>query len=67
MALIKHIGNGGGSLAKKTIRQAVGDGAEDVVNVRKAVRFVSGDQGAAALARKSESVSDGGQKQKGKR
>ena len=51
MALIKHIGNGGGSLAKKAIRQAVGDGAEDVVNVRKAVRFVSGSSCARTQVR----------------
>lgn len=66
MALIKQIGNGGSS-AKKLRREAGGDGAGtgDVVNVRKAVRFASGGQGAAALARKSSS--DGRQKRKGKR
>ena len=65
MALIQQIGNGGGSSAKKAKREASGDGAGDVVNVRKAVRFASGGQGAAALARKSGS--DGRQKRKGKR
>ena len=64
MALIKHIGNGGSS-AKKAKREAAGDGAGDVVNVRKAMRFASGGQGAAALARKSGS--DDKQKRKGKR
>ena len=64
MALIRQIGNGDSS-AKKAKREAAGDGAGDVVNVRKAVRFASGGQGAAALARKSGS--DGKQKRKGKR
>ena len=64
MAFIKQIGNGG-SLAKMVKREVAGDGAGDVVNVRKAVRFASGGQGAAALAR--ESNSDGRQKRKGKR
>ena len=64
MALVKQIGNGSSS-TKKAKREAAGDGAGDVVNVRKAVRFASGGQGAAALARKSGS--DGRQKQKGKR
>ncbi|KAN0135911.1 Ribosome biogenesis regulatory protein (RRS1) domain containing protein [Lactarius tabidus] len=67
MALLKQIGNGNSS-AKKAKRDATsGDaaGAGDVVNVRKAVRFASGGQGAAALARKSGS--DGRQKRKGKR
>jgi regulator of ribosome biosynthesis len=54
---------------KKAKRDAGGDGAGagagDVVNVRKAVRFASAGQGAAALARKSSS--DGRQKRKGKR
>ena len=64
MALIRQIGNGDSS-AKKAKREAAGDGAGDVVNVRKAVRFASGGQGAAALARKSGS--DGKQKRKEKR
>ena len=64
MALIRQIGSGGSS-AKKAKREAAGDGAGNVVNVRKAVRFASGGQGAAALARKSGS--DDKQKRKGKR
>ncbi|KAH9036361.1 ribosome biogenesis regulatory protein-domain-containing protein [Lactarius pseudohatsudake] len=72
LALIKQIGNGapGGSSLKKVKRDGPGSGsAGDVVNVRKAVRFASGGQGAAALARKSvvDSGSDGRQKRKGKR
>ncbi len=75
MALIKQIGNGapGGSSLKKAKRDGAsggsGGGAGDVVNVRKAVRFASGGQGAAALARKSVagSSSDGRQKRKGRR
>jgi regulator of ribosome biosynthesis len=69
MTLIRQIGNGGSS-AKKARREAAsgdGAGAGDVVNVRKAVRFASGGQGAAALARKSGSSSDGRHKRKGKR
>ena len=61
MALMKQMGNGG-SLAKGAKREAAGDGAGMVVNVRKAVRFASGGQGAAALACKSGS--DGMQKWK---
>lgn len=75
LALIKQIGNGapGGSSLKKAKREAGGGSgggsAGDVVNVRKAVRFASGGQGAAALARKSAagSRSDGRQKRKGLR
>jgi regulator of ribosome biosynthesis len=67
--LIKQIGNGapGGSSLKKAKRDG-GGGVGDVVNVRKAVRFASGGQGAAALARKSGagSSSHGRQKRKGK-
>lgn len=51
-------------MAKRAKREAAGDGADDRVNVYKAVRFASGGQGAAALARKS--VSNGRQKWKGK-
>jgi regulator of ribosome biosynthesis len=67
MALLKQIGNAGSSAKKAKREAASGDGAGDVVNVRKAVRFASGGQGAAALARKSGSSSDGRQKRKGKR
>ncbi|KAI9449688.1 ribosome biogenesis regulatory protein-domain-containing protein [Lactarius psammicola] len=76
MALIKQIGNGapGGSSLKKAKRDGGGGrsgsgNAGDVVNVRKAVQFASGGQGAAALARKSVagSRSDSRQKRKGKR
>ncbi|KAH9066643.1 ribosome biogenesis regulatory protein-domain-containing protein [Lactarius vividus] len=76
LALIKQIGNGvpGGSSLKRAKRDGGGGsggsgGAGDVVNVRKAVRFASESQGAAALARKSVagSGSAGRQKQKGKR
>ena len=75
MALVNQIGNGAprSSSIKKAKRDGGGDGsgagAGDVVNVRKAVRFASGGQGAAALARKSAagSNSDGRQKRKGKR
>ncbi|KAH9004685.1 ribosome biogenesis regulatory protein-domain-containing protein [Lactarius hatsudake] len=77
LALIKQIGNGapGGSSLKKVKRDGFDSGsggnggAGGVVNVRKAVRFASGGQGAAALARKSVvgSGSDGRQKRKGKR
>jgi hypothetical protein len=64
-APIWPLSNGnGGSLAKRAKREAAGDGADDRVNVYKAVRFASGGQGAAALARKS--VSNGRQKWKGK-
>jgi regulator of ribosome biosynthesis len=68
MALIRQIGSGGLS-AKKARREAAsgdsaGAGAGDVVNVRKAVRFASGGQGAAALPHKSNS--DGRQKRIGK-
>jgi len=69
MALVKQIGNGGSSMKKAkrdTAAAGAGSGADkDVVNVRKAVRFASAGQGAAALARKSSS--DGRQKRKGKR
>ncbi|KAI9440519.1 ribosome biogenesis regulatory protein-domain-containing protein [Lactarius indigo] len=78
LVLIKQIGNSapGGSSLKKVKRDGGGGGgssgsggAGDVVNVRKAVRFASGGQGAAALARKSVvgSGPDGRRKGKGKR
>ena len=54
----------GGSSAKKGKREAAEDGVGDMVNMRKAVRFASGGQGAAAIARKSNL--GGRQKAKGK-
>jgi regulator of ribosome biosynthesis len=64
LTLIKQIGNGAPSSKKAKRDGGAGGSAGDVVNVRKAVRFASGGQGAAALARKSSS--DGRQKRKGK-
>ena len=45
MALIKQISNGS-SLAKRAKREATGDSAGNVLNVRKMVRFTSGGHGA---------------------
>jgi len=67
LALVKQIGNGNGAPGRSSLKKARrdgGDGDGEVVNVRKAVRFASGGQGAAALARKS---AGGKQKRKGKR
>ncbi|KAI9431909.1 ribosome biogenesis regulatory protein-domain-containing protein [Lactarius indigo] len=57
MALIKQIGNGASGSSSKKSKRDGGGGAGDVVNVRKAVSFASGGQGAAALVRKSGSGS----------
>jgi regulator of ribosome biosynthesis len=67
LSLIRQLGSGRGS-SKKVKQDAAGDGSKDgnVLNVRKAVRFASGGEGAIALARKSV-PRDGRQKRKGKR
>jgi hypothetical protein len=69
LELIKKIESGHRS--SKTVKQdAVGEGigGGNVVNVRKAVRFASGGQGAVALARKSAArAADGRQNRRGKR
>lgn len=68
LALINQLGNGRGS-SKKTKQDAGGDGRGEgnVLNVRKAVRFASGGEGAISLARKSASAGDSRQKRKSKR
>jgi regulator of ribosome biosynthesis len=64
LALIKKLGSDHSSMKKP--RQDTGDGDRNrnVLNVRKAVRFASNGQGAAALASKSGSEV---KKQRGKR
>jgi regulator of ribosome biosynthesis len=65
LALIKKLGSGHSSMKKA--RPDTGDGDRDgnVLNVRKAVRFASNGQGAAALAYKSGSEVK--KKQRGRR
>lgn len=65
LALINQLGKGRGS-SKKAKHDAEGDG-RDVLNVRKAVRFASGGEGAISLARKSAPTGDSRQKRKSKR
>lgn len=62
--LIKQLGSGRGS-SKKAKQDAGGD--ENVLNVRKAVRFASSGNGAVSLARKSAPTRDSRQKRKSKR
>lgn len=66
LALISKLGSGGEPSSKKARRDGGGDG-DNVVNVRKAVRFASKGQGGVAMARKAGGGGGkGGKKGKGR-
>jgi regulator of ribosome biosynthesis len=69
LALIRKLGDSSSKKIKRGRADDDGGGGDgkNILNVRKAVRFASREEGAMALARKSAPRADSRQNRKGKR